>query len=109
MVSKAKHHAAGQSVVKMHEGSASNVIIRGDRGTSHREQTVIERAGYMHPYSDAHFKYARYSIPTAVFVSMFRRFLISVATENIGGFRTDRGHSCNSAVHLIHSYRNASL
>ena len=99
----------GQSVVKMREGSAPNVIMRGDRGISHREQTVIERAAYVHPSPGAHFKYARYSTPTAVFVSMCRRFLISVATENISGFRTDRGHSCTVAVHLIHSYRDACL
>jgi hypothetical protein len=53
----------------------------------------------MHPSLGAHFKYARCSMPTAVLASMCRRFLISVSTENIGGFRTDRGHSCNGEVH----------
>ena len=48
----------GQSVVKMREGSAPNVIMREDRGIAHREQTVMEGAGYMHPSPGAHFKYA---------------------------------------------------
>lgn len=66
----------GQSVVKIRDGSAPNVIMREDRGIAHREQTVIERAGYMHTSPRAHFKYARYSMPTAAFASMCRRFLV---------------------------------
>jgi hypothetical protein len=55
--------------------------MREERGIVDREQTVIEGAAYMHPSPGAHIKYARYSMPTAVFASMFGRFLTSVAIE----------------------------
>jgi hypothetical protein len=93
----------------MRKGSAPNVIMREDRGIVGREQIVIEGAGYMHSSPGAHIKYARYSMQTAVFASMFRRALISVAIENIGGFRADREQSYNRELHLIHSCRKVHL